>query len=81
MGINPFDQPDVEASKVETRKLTDAYEESGALPLEKPVLEEDGIRLIADRANADFLREAAGGDLSLEGCSRGITSPCSPSWR
>ncbi|MFN7972481.1 MAG: transaldolase [Acidobacteriota bacterium] len=26
LGINPFDQPDVEASKVATRALTDAYE-------------------------------------------------------
>jgi hypothetical protein len=32
LGINPFDQPDVEASKVETRKLTDAYERDGILP-------------------------------------------------
>ena len=32
LGINPFDQPDVEASKIETRKLTDAYEKTGALP-------------------------------------------------
>jgi glucose-6-phosphate isomerase len=31
LGINPFDQPDVEASKVATRQLTDAYESSGAL--------------------------------------------------
>jgi transaldolase / glucose-6-phosphate isomerase len=34
LGINPFDQPDVEASKVATRKLTSAYEETGALPAE-----------------------------------------------
>ena len=32
LGINPFDQPDVEASKIATRKLTDEYERSGALP-------------------------------------------------
>ena len=51
IGINPFDQPDVEASKVETRKLTDAYAASGALPDETPFLEEDGIRLFADAGN------------------------------
>ena len=34
IGINPFDQPDVEASKVKTRELTNAYEKSGALPPE-----------------------------------------------
>ena len=36
IGINPFDQPDVEASKIETRKLTDAYEQTGSLPPEAP---------------------------------------------
>ena len=30
IGINPFDQPDVEASKVKTRELTAAYEKTGA---------------------------------------------------
>jgi transaldolase/glucose-6-phosphate isomerase len=70
MGINPFDQPDVEASKVETRKLTDEYEETGNLPAEEPILEEDGIRLIADGKNAAVLREAAAGDFTLAGCLR-----------
>src|SRR5262245_26790961 len=37
LGINPFDQPDVEASKVETRKLTSAYETTGELPEEAPI--------------------------------------------
>jgi transaldolase/glucose-6-phosphate isomerase len=32
IGINPFDQPDVEASKVATRKLTSEYEQTGHLP-------------------------------------------------
>ena len=37
MGINPFDQPDVEASKIETRKLTAEFEKTGALPAGTPV--------------------------------------------
>ena len=37
IGINPFDQPDVEASKVATRALTDHYEKAGALPPESPL--------------------------------------------
>jgi transaldolase / glucose-6-phosphate isomerase len=37
LGIDPFDQPDVEASKVATRALTDSYEKSGALPAESPL--------------------------------------------
>jgi transaldolase / glucose-6-phosphate isomerase len=37
LGVNPFDQPDVEASKVATRSLTDRYETTGALPVESPL--------------------------------------------
>jgi transaldolase/glucose-6-phosphate isomerase len=37
LGINPFNQPDVEASKIATRRLTDRYERNGALPHEAPV--------------------------------------------
>ncbi len=55
IGINPFDQPDVEASKVETRKLTDAYARDGELPGETPFLDEDGIKLFTDDANKQTL--------------------------
>src|SRR5207237_4018952 len=48
IGINPFDQPDVEASKIATRKLTGEYEQSGSLPAETPIIEGDGIQLFAD---------------------------------
>jgi transaldolase / glucose-6-phosphate isomerase len=60
IGINPFDQPDVEASKVRSRELTTAYERDGGLPKEEPVLEGDGFKLFADPANTSALR--AGGD-------------------
>ena len=36
MDVNPFDQPDVEASKIEARKITDAYEAGGSLPDKEP---------------------------------------------
>jgi len=58
IGINPFDQPDVEASKIETRKLTDEYERSGSLPAESPFLEANGVKLFADSDNAAALRSA-----------------------
>jgi transaldolase/glucose-6-phosphate isomerase len=58
IGINPFDQPDVEASKVRTRELTSVYERDGALPEETPVFEGDGFKLFADPANARTLRTA-----------------------
>lgn len=56
IGINAFNQPDVEASKTVTRQLTTAFEESGALPPEEPILDQDGIKLFADSANAQALR-------------------------
>ena len=34
LGINAFNQPDVEASKIATRKLTTEYEKTGSLPAE-----------------------------------------------
>ena len=40
IGINAFNQPDVEASKIETRKLTSEYEKTGSLPPESPILED-----------------------------------------
>ena len=66
IGINPFDQPDVEASKIETRKLTDQYERTGSLPPESPLFEGDGIKLFADERNASELKSAAA-EASLRG--------------
>ncbi len=50
MGIHPFDQPDVEASKIETKKLTAAYEETGALTAEKPIGHAGALTLYAHDA-------------------------------
>jgi transaldolase / glucose-6-phosphate isomerase len=55
IGINPFDQPDVEASKVKTAALTSAYEKTRELPLEHPLFRENGIAVYADRHNASAL--------------------------
>src|SRR5436305_9868055 len=52
LGINAFNQPDVEASKIETRKLTTEYEKAGSLPPEQPFFEQGGIKLFADPKNA-----------------------------
>ena len=67
LGINPFNQPDVEASKIATRKLTDEYEQTGHLAPESPILEADGIKLFADERNGADLSGHAGGDRSLSG--------------
>jgi len=65
IGINAFNQPDVEASKIATRNLTSAYEKTGSLPGEKPVVEDGGIKLFADEINAAELSKAANGNKSL----------------
>jgi transaldolase/glucose-6-phosphate isomerase len=59
LGINPFDQPDVEASKLETKALTAAYEKEGRLPVEAPFFEGEGVKLFADPENAEALQRAA----------------------
>jgi transaldolase / glucose-6-phosphate isomerase len=58
MGINPFNQPDVEAAKIETRNLTTEYEKTGKLPVRQPVLSEAGIELYATEAYAAKLKAA-----------------------
>ncbi len=52
IGIDAFNQPDVEASKIETKKLTSQYEATGSLPPEVPFFEASGIKLFADEKNA-----------------------------
>ncbi|MEH3106222.1 MAG: bifunctional transaldolase/phosoglucose isomerase [Sphingomonas fennica] len=47
IGIDPFDQPDVEAAKVATRKLVDAYEASGTLAAETPIADTPDFALFA----------------------------------
>ena len=59
MRINPFDQPDVEASKIETRKLTDDVEKTGHLPAETPVVADGTLRLFTDTFNAELLSALA----------------------
>ena len=55
IGINPFNQPDVEASKIATRQLTDEVEKNGRLPDETPVFANDEVALYADADNAAAL--------------------------
>jgi glucose-6-phosphate isomerase len=59
MGINPFNQPDVESAKVEARKLTTEYEETGALPNEIPFYEENCIKIFTSEAYAAELSDTA----------------------
>jgi hypothetical protein len=74
IGIDAFNQPDVEASKIETKKLTSEYEKTGTLPAEKSFYEggknEAGIRLFADTRNAGELTRSISGNASLAGYLR-----------
>jgi transaldolase / glucose-6-phosphate isomerase len=70
LGINAFNQPDVEASKVATRNLTAQYEQTGSLPAEKPLFEDKGFKLFTDAKNAAELAKIAGNDKSLTGYLR-----------
>ena len=67
IGINAFNQPDVEASKIATRKLTTEYEKNGSLPPETPILTDKGIKLFTDEKNAVDLKQAVGGNATLAG--------------
>ena len=59
MELNPFDQPDVESAKIETKALTSAYEKTGKLAMRTAALEENGIGLYATDSYAATLRAAA----------------------
>ena len=65
IGINPFDQPDVEDAKVLARKITDRYDETGALASRTPFVERDGLSLYADDENRAELIAMAGDDADV----------------
>ncbi len=60
LGVNPFDQPDVEAAKLATRALLSAYEARGELPSAVALAHEGSLSLYADPKNAERLRAVAG---------------------
>ena len=64
LGVNPFDQPDVEASKDAARRLTSEYEATGALPGETPVVREGDLALYTDRATASLLAPGSAASLA-----------------
>jgi len=68
MGINPFDQPNVEVSKVLAREITAEYRKKGTLPVESPLIEEDGITVYGEvkensieSALSNFMKQAEKG--------------------
>ncbi len=63
LGINPFDQPNVESAKVLAREMVAAYQQEGVLPKTSPVLEEGGIRVYGEVAG-DSIEKILGAFLS-----------------
>jgi len=59
LGINPFDQPDVEISKQKTRRMLDEFREKKTLPAETPDLVLDGISLFGTHSG-ETLSDALG---------------------
>jgi hypothetical protein len=67
--IDPFDEPNVQESKDNTRKVLDSYERSGSLAGESASASDDGISVFGDAGNRDidsaltaFLSQARTGD-------------------
>ena len=53
IGIQPFDQPDVESAKVAARQMVKEYQEKGELPKQNAVLKDENITLYGDiKANS-----------------------------
>ena len=69
LGINPFDQPNVESAKIQARKMVDEYKEKGELPEPEPTVEADGMAVYSageatgvDEALEEFLGQSRSGD-------------------
>lgn len=86
LGINPFDQPNVEAAKQRTRSLVATYNASGKLPEETPTATYEAMRLYGPAAGNSpeealqaFLRQAQPGDyVTLQAY---LQAPLDPSYR
>ncbi len=60
LGVNPFDQPDVEAAKIAARALMDSYRTSGALATVVPVASSEGLALFCEGAYGRILARQVG---------------------
>jgi len=66
IGVNPFDQPNVQESKDNTKQLLEEYRVAGALPEDKPILSDAGVELYADADTASALTGIKGLAAALE---------------
>ena len=56
LGVNPFDQPDVQESKTNTARQLAEYAENDSLTQQKLVVADTVLRIFADAENCDALR-------------------------
>jgi hypothetical protein len=63
--INPFDEPNVQESKDNTRQVLEQYARVGELPRSDPAASDDGLALYMDGTTGDMLRDS--GDRSVPG--------------
>ena len=59
LGVNPFDQPNVQESKALTAELIESYDAGGEFPADRPFLSEAGIQVFADDRNAEALSKTS----------------------
>ncbi|RQW03411.1 MAG: glucose-6-phosphate isomerase, partial [Calditrichaeota bacterium] len=55
LGINPFDQPNVEAAKKLAKKMMQEYTKKGKLPAQQPVLHHNNMKIFADFTAESFM--------------------------
>ena len=56
LGVDPFDQPDVQESKDNTKRLLAEYAQNSALPQQKLIVAEESLRVFGDPETCDTLR-------------------------
>ena len=56
LGINAFDQPNVQESKDYTKNFLDDYKKNGHLPEEEPILTASGVKIYGDATNRQALK-------------------------
>ncbi len=66
LGINTFNQPDVEEAKVAARSLMAEYTAKGSLPADTAIVKDGNISLMTDSRNADAILTGAGGAKSVD---------------
>lgn len=54
IGVNAFDQPDVEDSKVRTKEKLNEYKKTGKFKMENPVFEDELVRVYSNIRETDF---------------------------